>query len=67
MCLLLNQMDLVLRSIESTCCTVGDKDVAISLMAGIVERGCVGCNEKHCPKAMPILVEAACAAEDSLL
>ena len=44
---MLSQMGLVLKSVEQTNNTEYDKDIAISLIADIVDRGCRGCIERN--------------------
>ncbi|WP_345888513.1 hypothetical protein [Shewanella algae] len=57
MCILIRQMDLVIRAIECNA-SADDKETAISLMAAIVKNGCEGCELKT---AIP--VATACAPQ----
>lgn len=48
MCLMIKQMDLVLKSIEFADNATEDKDTALSIMADIVARGCRDCEVEKC-------------------
>lgn len=64
MCLMIKQMDLVLKAVEQTTNSADDKETAMSLIADIVARGCRQCDVVEplpLAKAGKALAEVACA------